>query len=92
MFQIADGLFVFATALPCPIPTVQTSCNRVRHRHRQDIPSQSTQFLSATLFSSLFFALNRLKYVVTRLSAHTHPPTVIAAIWRKTLNCGVRPW
>lgn len=48
--------------------------------------------LSALTLSTLFTFLIKSINSVTRPSAHTTPPSVIAAICRNTLNCGVRPW
>lgn len=46
---------------------------------------------SSLLLSALFILLTASLYSVTRCSAQRHPPSVIAAICKNTLNCGVRP-
>ena len=45
----------------------------------------------ARIRSARFVFLRKSLYSMTLFSAQTHPPNVIAAICRNTLNCGVRP-
>lgn len=48
-------------------------------------------YCSAALRSARRSLRSACRYSFTRLSAQIVPPSVIAAIWRKILNCGVRP-
>lgn len=53
--------------------------------------SENRATLCACSRSALFTFRMKSIYSFTLRSAQMHPPRVIAAICRKTLNCGVNP-